>query len=209
MLPVFCIKDCFWRNKNWKVGDSAKLSLYESPPSEFSYKKPVIINILPSADSNKIVLVGDGPSGKDFISSQYPVAVVNRVGLRYPNNIKYWLSLHPQLFGIRLNIRRKKNLPCDNIYFISNKVVRNPTVSIFRSKVYGGSSSLFALDTLVAMGYKEIELIGVDLTDRYEAFRVWWEDYWPKAKVITNSPGWISEWCESRNYRNKVKVNKL
>lgn len=150
-----------------------------------------------SALDTKCILIADGPSKRipiehpKLITLDYPVAVVNRVGYQYPGRKDYWFSLHPENFCEWAD--RATNL--SRCAFIGFKVSKL-NLSTYRyintnyRLITGGTSSLFAIENLIAIGYKEIDLYGVDMDiEPYLGHRKCWSALADTDCVIKNKGG--------------------
>lgn len=194
MLKIKCIKKCFYKGKIFSPGKETSISSDGIFPEKcFNYKGKIPSKIkLPSA-SGSVTLLGDGPSLKyaDLINT--PVAAVNCAGVKHLGKLDYWISLHPEFFALWRNRRRKAGRNVNDVQFISHRVPINPEV--IRSPDYlssGGGSGLYALETLVKMGFNHVHLIGIDLTDEYEVFRGSWKPGNFNIKITSHS-GFLKE----------------
>jgi len=193
MLQIKCIKKCFYKNRIFYPDEKTHIDPSGIVPKDFIYigRTPVKLN-LPEEDGS-VTLLGDGPSLQyaDPHLINTPVAAVNRAGVKWSGKLDYWFSLHPQFFALWKNRRRKAGRNVKDIKFISDKLPLNPET--IRSPDYlrsGGGSGLYAVETLILMGFNHIHIIGIDLTDEYEMFR----DSWKPFKIkITSHPGFLKD----------------
>jgi hypothetical protein len=201
MIPIRCLADnTKWTGRVFNKGDITKLGRYQSLPNTFEYPKGKLKTLpLPKVNGGKIILLGDGPSGKNFNNKEnYEVAVVNKVGIWYSDKISYWITVHPEKLAKFILLRKKNGFLLDNIKYIGNGRVRNPLLSFYPSEFGCGSSSLYALYVLEQIGYSDIHLVGVDLTNGYEKFRKYWEDYQFNSNITSSCSDWMNRLIENK-----------
>lgn len=200
MIPIKCIKPCNWLNREWKVGDTLKITRNMDIPAEFTYPKGNVHVLEPeNVGIYSITLIGNSPAANDYKIHHDNVAVLNMKGATYPHKINYWFTLHPELFGIWCKYRSRNNFTLESIKYVSNKKVRNPVITYSTNESYGGGSGLYAIEFLSNIGYKHIHMKGIELTGPYNKFRKYWENYTPRVKLSTDDTGWVSEWVEYNN----------
>ncbi len=145
-----------------------------------------------TAKHTKCILIADGPSKQIIIDNprladMHYVAVVNRAGYQWPWQIDYWFSCHPEYFEEWTSMCNKVHDKCILIGF------QNPHLIVPNYKYINtnyrfhscGTSSLFAVENLIAIGYKEIDMYGVDLNEaEYNGHRKLWRALYKDAKEI-------------------------
>lgn len=182
MVKIVCKTLGVW-GKVWKPGDVSVVPPDNRfPKSIFQFNHPKhpdgpADTPLPIRQGC-INLLGDGPSLKDVVSDpslvKGPVAAVNRAGVKWPGRLDFWLTLHPQFMALWRKQRRDAGHQLANINYVVSRVIYNPEVIVFPDPGCGGSSTLYAVDALTAMGFEHIHMTGVDLSGGYEVFRPSW-----------------------------------
>lgn len=134
------------------------------------------------AKGDKVVLLGDGPSKRKYLDDPRPLkgcslAVLNMVYPQVPTKPDYWITQHPCLFREYRDDEELGVTQC--IGWRWTKDVDVPYILIKDRQVQGGGSALFAVETLLGMGYKEVHMYGIDLnTTEYKGYRLnWWQLY--------------------------------
>lgn len=187
MIEYRCTYDTPVNGKLYRVGDRAWFG--GEPPKWFEpVGGPVEFDQLPMVPGGSVTLLADGPKGRDYRVSPYPVAAVNRAGVRYRGALTYWVTLHPCHFMTWIRQRQAMDRSVDGVRFISHERIREPRVALFTDAPVQGSSSLLAFMALEAMGYDHIHLVGVDLSGPYQIFREAWNSHTPRVKVTSDDP---------------------
>lgn len=141
-------------------------------------------------------------SGIDL--SAYDVCAVNRAALRYPGNIKFLASYHPEALGMENWPRQRKENGFNDDYSIILHM-RNVRVSrmgypvvTYSGPSTTGSSTLFAvMFGLVVERYDAVLVAGAPLEGEYSTF----QDGWIQAKHalagrVKSMSGWTKTFLE-------------
>ena len=139
---------------------------------------------------DEVVLIGDGPSSeiiykKPGFTIGKSVCLINRAGLKWKHEADFWCSFHSVMMYDWLQEREiKLKLP----YVYPVLFNKNYELEVSGTPFYyvdyqregiqsGGSSSYFACEMLLKIGYKHVHLFGVDLTPpKYRLFRGQWKE---------------------------------
>jgi len=202
MLKIRCIRKCIYKGKVFKPGQITDIDGSFSKDCFTYLNRPPVELSLPKC-SGSVTLLGDGPSLQYALDNpekiKTPVAAVNRVGVKWPLKLDYWISLHTYWLAFANSWRKKTGHTMDGLRFISNRVPLKPDVirspDHFKS---GGGSGLYAAETLELMGFNHIHIIGIDLTGRYEWFRPAWKPENFKIKITAHC-GFLKELFEKEN----------
>jgi hypothetical protein len=185
MIRIICTNECVFNGKIRKPGELLSVPPTGNfPKSKFKYKPHPNHpdgpdeSPLPTG-SGFVTILGDGPSLQKAIDNGVPgvVAAVNKAGIKYPGKIDYWLSLHPYYLALWRHRRKQAGFDVKDIKFISPRIVYNPPIFRCPDQKSGGSSGLYAVQTLEQIGFDSVQLIGIDLCGGYEIFRPMWKDY--------------------------------
>ena len=120
----------------------------------------------------KVIVIADGPSkslivGNPELALGYSVALVNQASNFWEGHVDYHFSLHPEGFVYK-----------EGVTFVGFKGVDTSFyINLTKRNFPGGSSTLFAVDCLLSMGYEQIDVYGLDLGpgEVYRKYRKFWK----------------------------------
>ena len=157
----------------------------------------------------EVVLIGDGPSSeiiykKPGFTIGKSVCVINRAGLKWRHEADFWCSFHSHKM-LQWYLRRQ-DMGLPDVYpVLFNKnyemeVARVPFyyVDYNREEIReGGSSSYFACEVLLRIGYQHVHLFGVDLNGpKYQHFRGQWKELQGKPLTFYGD-----QWFHEQDFR--------
>lgn len=111
----------------------------------------------------RLIIIGDGETREeDFVlatstKSYFEIMIVNKV-IKYGYNYNHWVSYHPEVFMLRT--------AWEGLTHSNNTRFFRPDV-IWKHINEGGTSSLFALEIALKLGYNKIVLCGCPLSGEY------------------------------------------
>lgn len=131
---------------------------------------------------------------REMHQGPFDVFAVNDAGWLYREEIRAWVTLHPENWpGWR---QKRRELSTVGEYWTSSAKARKVPVGI-RYKATGhwgpGSSSLFAVTVALELGYNRILLCGVPMDSRPHAVDAgtWDGEPWPDREVAIHREGWV------------------
>lgn len=164
--------------KNWEI---------VSPEFDLKYSE------VPRDYSGKVTLIGSGPSKQEAFDNppEGMVAVLNDEGHRYPHKVDFWFTLHCEKMANWIEQRLATGKTMDGVKVVLAQLAYIPHHFYYSPDfLRGGSSGLYALETLANMGFDHIHCTGIDLgpDPKYHVFRFAWKNLdLGKVKVTTNS----------------------
>jgi hypothetical protein len=87
--------------------------------------------------------------------------VVNDMGIYLDWPIDHWVSLHPELLTIWLDLRRKHSYPISSGYETHTQKSSPGIKNAWNLEKYAAYSGLFAVEIALLLGYDEIVMCGI------------------------------------------------
>lgn len=179
-ITMVCKKDCLFMGRAYLKGQTYIGAPTKLPRAEHWHTEDLILpkeftkETLPKKD--KVILCGRGPSLDNGIESGLidgkDIAIVNHLGFEKDLNPNYWFSLHGDRMEAWLKKATEMQRNLDHVKMITGQAWLSSFQMYYcKDEKRGGGSALFALESLFKVGYQDITIIGVDLTDSYRVMR--------------------------------------
>lgn len=151
------------------------------------------------------IIIGDGPSQskmykKPGFAKNKSVCLVNRPGLRWRHEADYWISFHSMKMREWIRRRECMGLPMENLLPIIFRK-QHDMMDLYHYFVNyemegiesGGSSSLFAAQILLKIGYEKLHIFGVELSiPKYDCHRQYWRILQGQPVVFYDDDQWFA-----------------